>query len=350
MLLIGVFFWLGFRNVAWPKVAELLSRAGVAAVVVLLPCGLVQLMDALGTWLLLRRLDARPPLGRVMTAQLAGEALTLWLPLGFAVGEPVRPWMLSAGGHAPASSAIAAVAGRKFLLVSSEAASVILALILAGDAVPRLSQGLYGSGALGWVSLAVAAILASVATGLVLVIRGGRWLRWLCRWLGSLPHAGLRAVLQRADAGVTNTDQALQRAFRLQPLEIVPSALCYLAVWLLEGCETWLILHILGVELPLGAVLFMEALVVSLRSAVVLVPAGLGVQDAGYVAFLAAFGIPAAASVGAAFSLLKRFKEAFWGLVGYVCFTLARPREGGGRSRIRPTPAQAEYRASSALP
>jgi glycosyltransferase 2 family protein len=348
LLVIGVAFWVGFRNMAWSKVTELLSRAGVAALVVLLPCGLVQLMDALGSWLLLRRLDARPPLGRVLIAQLAGEALTLWLPLGFAVGEPVRPWLLSSGGHAPASTAIAAVAGRKFLLVSSEAASVLLALVLAGGAVPDLSHRLYGNGALVWVGVGVAVVLAAVATGLVLVIRGGRWLNWLCQRLASIPHEGLRAALQRAEGAVANTDQALQRTFRLKPGEIALPALCYLAVWLLEGCETWLILHILGVELPLGAVLLMEALVVSLRSAVVVVPAGLGVQDAGYVAFLAAFGLPAAASVGAAFSLLKRFKEAFWGLVGYVCFVLARPR--AARYRLEPQPAQPEYRASSALP
>ncbi|MET0414183.1 MAG: lysylphosphatidylglycerol synthase domain-containing protein [Polyangiaceae bacterium] len=349
LVIVAASFWLGFRHVAWDKVGELLSRAGVAALVVLLPCGIVQLMDALGCWLVLRRLEARPPLGRVLVAQLAGEAMSLWLPLGFAVGEPVRPWLLSAGGHAPASKAIAAVATRKLLLVSSEAVSVLLALYLARDAIPQLSQALYGNGALLWIGVGVAAVLAAVATSLLLAVRGGRWLGWACQRLAAIPHRGFRAALQRAEGVVTRTDEALQRAFRLGPRALGPSWLCYLAVWLLEGFETWLILQIIGVELSLGHVLFMEALVVSLRSAVVVVPAGLGVQEAGYVAFLVAFGVPAAASVGAAFSVLKRFKEAFWGLVGYVCFVLARPRKA--RSYVvQPAPAQAEYSASRALP
>jgi uncharacterized protein (TIRG00374 family) len=341
-------FWLGFRHVAWDKVGELLSRAGLAALVVLLPCGVVQLMDALGCWLVLRRLDARPPLGRVLVAQLAGEAMSLWLPLGFAVGEPVRPWLLSAGGYAPVSKAIAAVATRKLLLVSSEALSVIVAVYLAHDALPGLSRALYGNGALVWVGVGVAALLAVVATGLWLVVRGGRWLGWLCSRLATIPHRGFRAALRRAEGAVTSTDDALRRAFRLGPALGLP-ALCYLSVWLLEGFETWLILQILGVDLALGHVLFMEALVVSLRSVVVVVPAGLGVQEAGYVAFLAAFGLPAAASIGAAFSVLKRFKEAFWGLIGYACFALARPR-ARQQYVVQPAPAQAEYSASRALP
>lgn len=348
LVIVAASFWLGFRHVAWDKVGELLSRAGVAALVVLLPCGVVQLMDALGCWLVLRRLEARPPLGRVLVAQLAGEAMSLWLPLGFAVGEPVRPWLLSAGGHAPVSKAIAAVATRKLLLVSSEAASVLLALYLARDAIPGLSHALYGNGALGWIGVGVAGVLAVVATGLWLVGRGGRWLGWLCQRLATIPHQGLRAALRRAEGAVTSTDEALRRAFRLGPALGLPG-LCYLAVWLLEGFETWLILQIIGVDLPLGHVLFMEALVVSLRSAVVVVPAGLGVQEAGYVAFLGAFAVPAAASVGVAFSVLKRFKEAFWGLVGYVCFVLARPR-ARQQYVVQPARAQAEYSASRALP
>jgi hypothetical protein len=60
----------------------------------------------------------------------------------------------------------------------------------------------------------------------------------------------------------------------------------------------------------------MEAAVVFLRNLAFFVPAGLGVQDAGYFKFLAAFGI---SPVGAgAFVILKRAKEALWVGVGYL--------------------------------
>jgi hypothetical protein len=48
------------------------------------------------------------------------------------------------------------------------------------------------------------------------------------------------------------------------------------------------------------------------------VPAGLGIQDIGYLAFLRGFGVPHAVTVGAAFVFVKRSKEIFWILIGYL--------------------------------
>jgi uncharacterized membrane protein YbhN (UPF0104 family) len=53
------------------------------------------------------------------------------------------------------------------------------------------------------------------------------------------------------------------------------------------------------------------------RNVVFVVPAGLGIQDAGYAACFGALGVPEAASLGAAFVLLKRGKELFWIALGY---------------------------------
>jgi glycosyltransferase 2 family protein len=63
----------------------------------------------------------------------------------------------------------------------------------------------------------------------------------------------------------------------------------------------------------------MEAIVVFMRNLAFFVPAGLGVQDAGYIAFLHAFGIPNAAAGAAAFVIVKRAKELVWVGVGYAC-------------------------------
>jgi uncharacterized membrane protein YbhN (UPF0104 family) len=64
------------------------------------------------------------------------------------------------------------------------------------------------------------------------------------------------------------------------------------------------------------AVLAMEAAVVFARNAAFFVPAGLGVQDAGYLAFLSAFGV--AAPLAAAFIVVKRTKELLWIAAGYL--------------------------------
>jgi uncharacterized membrane protein YbhN (UPF0104 family) len=51
-----------------------------------------------------------------------------------------------------------------------------------------------------------------------------------------------------------------------------------------------------------------------------MIPAGIGVQDAGYVAFFGAFGVPDAATLGVAFVIVKRAKELLWIAVGLALF------------------------------
>jgi hypothetical protein len=65
-------------------------------------------------------------------------------------------------------------------------------------------------------------------------------------------------------------------------------------------------------------------MVASCRSLLPITPAGLGVQDAGYVACFTALGLPGALGVGCAFCLAKRTRELLWCALGAACWALAR--------------------------
>src|SRR5262249_6081423 len=91
-------------------------------------------------------------------------------------------------------------------------------------------------------------------------------------------------------------------------------------MWLVEAAEALVILRLLGVDISFAAVLAFEVVVALLRSLAFMVPAGLGVQDAGYVAFFAAFGIPDAATLGFALVLINRVKEIFCIAVRFLLF------------------------------
>jgi hypothetical protein len=80
------------------------------------------------------------------------------------------------------------------------------------------------------------------------------------------------------------------------------------------------ILRVLGAPLGFRDVIAFEAGLALVRHLVFFLPAGLGVQDLGYVAFLGALGLPRAALFAAAFVVLKRVKEAVWVAIGYLLF------------------------------
>jgi uncharacterized membrane protein YbhN (UPF0104 family) len=66
----------------------------------------------------------------------------------------------------------------------------------------------------------------------------------------------------------------------------------------------------------------METTMSLIRAMLFILPAGLGVQDYGYVLFLKSFGVPDAESVGVAFVLIKRSKELIWIVVGYILMAM----------------------------
>jgi uncharacterized membrane protein YbhN (UPF0104 family) len=81
-----------------------------------------------------------------------------------------------------------------------------------------------------------------------------------------------------------------------------------------------------------------ETALILVRALAVPVPAGLGVQDAGYVLCLRALGVPDATTVGTAFVLLKRGKDLFWVVLGFVLLGLGR-RRGETLAPAPPPPA-----------
>ena len=85
---------------------------------------------------------------------------------------------------------------------------------------------------------------------------------------------------------------------------------------------------LLGVDVPLAAALVVETSIIVVRSVAVPVPAGLGVQDVGYVLCLKALGVAEATTVGTAFVLLKRGKDLFWILLGFALMAIGK-RDAG---------------------
>jgi uncharacterized membrane protein YbhN (UPF0104 family) len=145
------------------------------------------------------------------------------------------------------------------------------------------------------------------------------------RWLGSW--------LERNARRFRHTDEALAAFFRHDPAGLVPSVGLYLLGWLVRSAETWLFLRLLGVDVPFPAAMVIETALILVRAMAVPVPGGLGVQDAGYVLSLRALGVADATTVGTAFVLLKRGKDLFWVLLGFVLLGAARGREGSGLAR-----------------
>jgi len=107
----------------------------------------------------------------------------------------------------------------------------------------------------------------------------------------------------------------------------------HLVAWFIGIGEAGAALYLLGVPLDLGSLLALESLSYALRSATFFVPAAIGVQEGGYVALGALFGIGPDAAL--ALSFLKRSRELTLGAVGIAAWQIAESGRAWQRVRAR---------------
>lgn len=296
----------------------LVRSLGWGLPLLLVPNLVLTLIETLAWRLSFSRLGPPPRFTSLLSVRLAVEATMLGLPSGAVISESLQPYLLKRRCGTPFESAVVAGVGRKFFVVVAHGLVLAVATLLAWPLLSRVSRTTIGRGGLPWLLLGAGLVMAGAfVSGVVASVRGQvaervrlGLDRLFGRWLGTwLERHSLH--FQRADAQMVDF-------FARDPAGLVlPMALSMLG-WVVHGVEVLVFLRVVGVHVSLTAATVLEATLVLVRSIAVPVPAGLGVQDLGYVLSLRAIGIADATTVGAAFVLLKRGKDLFWILVGFV--------------------------------
>jgi putative membrane protein len=293
-------------------ILALLSAAGWTLLWLVPLHGLPLLLDALGWRTLLRAGGIAAELtapGRLWVIASVREAVNRLLPVANIGGEIAGIRMLCRDG-AEVTRVAASVVVEVLLTIISQllfaAAGVLLLLHLTGK-VALASQLLLG--------LAVA---VPVVAGLYLLARRGAIFERILR--------GVESTLDLPAKLLGTLEQAVALDARLRELLGRPGTLLATCAWQLAGfaagaIETWLALRWLAHPVGFGTALALESLTQAIRHFIFVVPAGLGVQEAGLVGFGYLLGLPNEASI--ALSLAKRMREILFGAPALAYWQLA---------------------------
>ena len=322
LLSLGLLAWV-LRSADLGKALELVRALGPWLPLLLVPNLVAIVSEASGWWLAFERLGPRPRWLPLVSVRVIGDALMLGLPSGSVVSETLQPWLLKRRCGIPTEHGIVATVARKFFVVLSHGLFLGLATVLAWPLLERSSRGTIGRVGLPALLLATSLVLVVVALLLVTATTFGQVAERLRRVLDRLVGRWMGAWLERNALRFQRTDDALARFFR-RPWGLWGSVLLYVLGWFVRSLETMLFLRLVGVDAPLSAAMVIETALILVRAMAVPVPAGLGVQDLGYVLSLRALGVPDPTTVGAAFVLLKRGKDAFWVAAGFLLLSLGR--------------------------
>jgi uncharacterized protein (TIRG00374 family) len=301
----AVFFVWILNEVGWSTLGHYLRQVGWYWPALLLPYGLVNLLEAVSWKYLILDPPAQLSLYRLFWLRLGGEALNQLTPTASLGGEPFKAARLKAGG-VPMDTATASVVIHKGILVLSLTLYIVLGLVLAPVYLPA-AVAHFKFLSLGALALAVAGLT------FVVVQRHqpcGSGVRLLDR-LGWCP-----AVLKEKEGFLADLDAAMSRFYREHPGRMSFAFTLFFLSWLLHAVEVYLMFMVLGHPISPGLAVCLDALAMLFTALGFFIPASAGVQEGGNI--LLALGFDLGFTLGAAFSVLRRLREAFWLSLGLL--------------------------------
>jgi glycosyltransferase 2 family protein len=298
--LVGGLVWQADPARIWILVKSL----GPWAPVVLLPYGLVYLLDTLGWRLAFGQSWPRGlSLFHLARIRWAGEAVNNLVPSGYLGGEGVKVYLLHRSGVSGVTATTSVVVSKTIQIL----AQVLFIGLGAGLGALHLPHGSPVCRAM-WLT-------AGAAMGILILLLGLQYwglfraLSHLASWWHPL---GLR--LARHEARLRQGDASVRAFYQCEPRAFLLSAIVYFLGWLGDTVEIWIVSAWLGWGIPWSHAVAMEAFIGVAKALGTFVPASLGVQESGVVLLFRTFGLTSAEAL--AYALVRRARELIYALVG----------------------------------
>jgi len=323
LLALGLLGWV-LRSADVGRALGLVTSLSFRLPLLVLPHLAAILAETVGWRVSFARLGGRPRFRGLLAIRVMVDALMLGLPSGSVMSETLQPYLLKHRCGVTMEAGIVATVARKFFVVVSHGLFLAFATLLAWPILTVASRTAIGRNGLPWLLVATSAVLVATALAGVVATAHGRVADRVHRGLDHVGGRWIGSWLEHNALRFRRTDDALATFFRVRPFSLALPVGLYDLGWLVRSIETWLFLRLVGVTIPLPAAMVLETALILVRALAVPVPAGIGVQDAGYVLCLRALGVPDATTVGAAFVLLKRGKDLFWILTGFLLLGFGR--------------------------
>lgn len=301
--------------------AELLAelRGFGWSIVVVVGCELV--VDACNTvaWQLVLPTPSPVGFGRLYWVRQAGVAVNQLTPTATVGGEVVKTMLLRTHLRTSVTAASLIVARMSYALGQT-------ILVLLG-----LSALLGHTSTTPDLSAAIVVVVVATALGVLAFV----WLQgrgFFAATATALRRLGVASRLaDRLHAGGTLLDEHLADFYRNRRAAFVWSVAWHVGGQLVSLLQLAFIMHALGTPTPLATCLAIEAFALVLDSAMFLVPARIGVQEAGRVFVFTTFGF--AAATGLAVAVIVRLNQLMVSAIGLAACAALSLGTGGTRRR-----------------
>ncbi len=302
-----------FRNFDLNGTAVRISDIGALAPLLLAFYFIGSLCDTVAWRFILHGSAGSIPFFRLLMIHIAGESFYRFLPAGVVVGESVKIVLVKRYSSLGTPEIVSSLLLRKLFMGIAQSLYIGLA-VLAGIIIfgSSLSEIMTSVG----LALSISLLLLFGIMGYFLSM--GRLGSVLFGLLRKIPVPALEQFLDAQKDSFLETDRVIKGSIDRRKKEGLIACLFFFFGWVTEMLETWAILSAVQAPVAIGSIMVLEPIVSMVRSIAFIVPAGIGVMDAGYSAAFQGIDTVSAGTFIAAFLIIKRIKELFWVIVGVI--------------------------------
>lgn len=282
------------------EVLATIASSGWAVAAVLVIRIAVLSLAGLG-WALILPGDGRLPKRVPALLRFVREAVNTMMPVAQIGGEIVGARVLTFFGT-PGTVAAASIVIDVFMQATTQLIFTIAGLLAFAAIGGSVELSL-------WLGCGLAAFAAIL--GLFYWLQRHGRLDVLDRFAGLFGRDDVRQVFGRVQDVQTEAQRLWSGHARM-----LASGGVHLAAWFIGVLEVWAAMSLIGTPITLAEALVLESVGNAARSAAFLVPAGMGIQEGGYVAAASLLGIPPDRAL--ATSLIKRVPDLLVGVAGLV--------------------------------
>ena len=244
-------------------------------------------------WRCLFRREHRPPMPQTFLASSMGAAVNILLPVASIGGEVAKARILTlwsySGKQAVSTVVVDKTVQAIVVLIWGITGTIMLAMLVNEPAIVNgaiIGAALLFLGILGFIFIQHSGSMSFLA-------RFGAKIGGMEKWGGIVDDAG-------------EVDKSIREIYR-RPVSVLAACGMRLAIRIILVGEVVLAGHLLGFPIGFGEALMLKGLVIALRGLSFAIPAGLGIQEGGYVAIGALIGLPP--DIMIATSLITRVRE-----------------------------------------
>ncbi|MCK9409930.1 MAG: flippase-like domain-containing protein, partial [Bacteroidetes bacterium] len=266
-----------FRDVNSSALMATISSSGSIVFIISAVYGVGSLSDTLA-WKFLLPTQRSVPFLTLLQIHIAGESYYRFLPAGAIVGESVKVFLLKRHTSAETSEILTSLFLRKLLMGFAQVFYLGVAVVIGIMMKTGSSVKMFES-----IAMTVALMLLILFVLFGYAVTQGNFCRTILSLLFRIPHHRFTDAVKEYEHHFLAADRMLSTFFVSHRVSGAVSFLFFTFGWLTELAETILVIAFLGVSITIPQSMLFEPVVSLLRSVAFILPAGLGVMDAGYV-------------------------------------------------------------------